>query len=57
LDDGGTNNIDNLVLIKNDPYHQVITNAQDKLTGALNSGDTRIIRFPVPDGIIYPPVP
>ena len=26
LDDGGTNSYDNLVLIKNDPYHKVITN-------------------------------
>ena len=57
LDDGGTNKFDNLVLIKNDPYHQVITNAQGRLTGTLNPGDTRVIKFPVPDGFVYPPGP
>ena len=33
LDDGGTNSYDNLVLIKNEPYHKVLTNAQRTLTG------------------------
>lgn len=28
LDDSGTNSFENLVLIKNDPYHKVITNYQ-----------------------------
>ncbi len=29
LDQGGTNDLENLVLIKNDPYHKVITNEQN----------------------------
>lgn len=32
LDDGGTNSYDNLVLIKNDAYHKVITNKVIKIT-------------------------
>ena len=28
LDDSGTNSFENLVLIKNDPYHKVVTNYQ-----------------------------
>jgi hypothetical protein len=58
LDDGGTNSPDNLVLIKNDPFHQVITNEQNALTRGLNAGETKQIdNWPVPDGFVYPPVP
>jgi len=55
LDDNGTNSFSNLILIKNDPAHSVITNFQRKLTNGLKAGETRIIDFPVPDGFIYPP--
>jgi hypothetical protein len=57
LDDGGTNAFDNLVLIKNDPYHQAITNAQKRLTGDLEPGQSRVVDFPIPEGSIYPPRP
>ena len=54
LDDGGTNDIDNLILVKNDPYHQAITNAQNDLTKDLKPGETIEIDFPIPEGFIYP---
>lgn len=54
LDDGGTNSFDNLVLIKNDPYHKVITNAQRGLAKGLKPGQTKEVDFPVPDGYLYP---
>ena len=55
LDDGGDNSFNNLVLIKNDPYHQTITAAQTRLVGDLKPGQTRAVDFPIPQGSIYPP--
>lgn len=55
LDDGGTNSIDNLVLIKNDPFHKALTNAQNALTRDMAPGQTKIINWPVPGGFVYPP--
>lgn len=57
LDDGGDNSFDNLVLIKNDPYHQAITNAQKRLVSDLQPGQSRTVDFPIPEGSIYPPTP
>lgn len=54
LDDGGTNDVSNLVLIKNDPAHMVITNAQNSLTRNITVGETKTISFPVPGSNIYP---
>ncbi|MCX7111601.1 MAG: PAAR domain-containing protein [Proteobacteria bacterium] len=54
LDDGGNNSNENLMLIENEPYHKVITNEQKWLTGDLKSGESRIVKFPIPDGYIYP---
>ena len=55
LDGGGTNSFDNLVLIKNDPYHKVITNTQNSLTKGLLEGDSVMIdNWPIPEGNIYP---
>lgn len=54
LDDSGTNDFDNLILIKNDPYHKALTNAQNKLTKDLKPGDSVKIKFPIPEGNIYP---
>lgn len=57
LDDGGTNAPDNLMLIRNEPFHKVITNTQDVLSGHLDNGETaQIPNWPVPDGFVYPPV-
>ena len=58
LDDGGTNDYSNLVLIKNEPYHKVITNAQNAATRGMTEGETRLIeQWPVPPGFVYPPTP
>jgi uncharacterized protein len=57
LDDGGTNAMDNLVLIKNDPYHLTITNAQAELTRGMTAGETRTLDFPIVPGVVYPPAP
>jgi hypothetical protein len=55
LDGGGTNAMDNLVMIKNDPYHKVITNTQNSLTKGLSAGDSvEITNWPIPDGFVYP---
>lgn len=54
LDDGGTNDFENLVLSKYDPYHKVITNHQRAMTRGLGHGETRVLEFPVPDGFVYP---
>jgi uncharacterized Zn-binding protein involved in type VI secretion len=55
LDDGGTNAPDNLTLIKNEPYHKVITNAQRSATKGMVSGDSKIVEWPMIDTKIYPP--
>ena len=55
IDDGGTNAFSNLVLIKNDPAHQAITNYQRTQTGTLKPGQTKEIEFPIPPGEIYAP--
>lgn len=57
IDDGGTNSFDNLVLIKNDPHHLALTNAQRTLVGDLTVGQSRQIDFPIPRGFVYPPTP
>jgi uncharacterized protein len=56
LDDGGTNDFSNLVLIKNDPYHTALTNRQIELTAGMKDGDVRTLDFPVVEGFVYPPV-
>ncbi|WP_139367496.1 HNH endonuclease signature motif containing protein [Bacillus alkalicellulosilyticus] len=55
LDDGGTNAHDNLILIKNDPFHKAITNKQNELTRGLEPGQSKTISWPIPNGNIYPP--
>ncbi|WP_342512468.1 hypothetical protein MKY34_17895 [Sporosarcina sp. FSL K6-1522] len=54
LDDGGTNDFKNLILIKNDPYHKVLTNSQKSLTKGMKVGDSIDIKWPIPEGFIYP---
>ncbi len=56
LDDGGNNGFSNLVLIKNDPYHKTITNAQRSQTLGLRPGQSKAVQFPVPSGFVYPPL-
>lgn len=54
LDDSGTNTFENLVLIRNHPYHKAITNYQNEKTRDLNENDKNILKFPIPDGMIFP---
>jgi hypothetical protein len=54
LDDNGTNDYGNLVLIRQDPFHIGITNEQRELTGDLEVGQSKSVSFPVPKGDIYP---
>ncbi|GHT59713.1 hypothetical protein AGMMS50239_07000 [Bacteroidia bacterium] len=54
LDDNGTNNFDNLVLIKNDPYHQALTNYQNSVTKGMKAGDSKTIEWYTMNGSIYP---
>jgi hypothetical protein len=48
LDDGGTNATSNLVLIKNDPDHMLITLYQNKQTSGMSPGQTRKLEWPIP---------
>ncbi|WP_250674109.1 polymorphic toxin-type HINT domain-containing protein [Paraclostridium ghonii] len=54
LDDSGTNSFDNLVLIKNEPYHKVITNYQNSFAKQLEVGEVKNVNWPIPEGNIYP---
>lgn len=54
LDDSGTNNFDNLVLIKNEPYHKVITNYQNSFTRQLKPGESQKVNWPIPEDHTYP---
>ena len=46
--------MDNLLLIKNDPYHKVITNFQNTLTKGLLPDETKALDWPMPKGNVYP---
>ena len=54
LDDSGTNDYSNLVLIKNHPYHKVITNYQRAVTKGFRAGSFNAVNWPIIDGDIYP---
>ena len=54
LDDSGTNSFDNLVLIKNEPYHKVITNYQNSFVKQLEVGEIKSVNWPIPERNIYP---
>ncbi|WP_039056426.1 HNH endonuclease signature motif containing protein [Enterobacter sp. Bisph1] len=54
LDDSGTNAFDNLILMKNDPYHQALTNYQFNMTRDMMTGESKIVPWVKPQGSIYP---
>ncbi|MGM0852570.1 MAG: T7SS effector LXG polymorphic toxin [Bacillota bacterium] len=56
LDDGGTNDFSNLVLIKNDPYHKAVTNEQNALTRGLVPKQSKAINWPIFEDDVYPPI-
>lgn len=53
LDDSGTNDFSNLVLIINDPYHKVLTNYQNDNTSSFEIGVPYLIEWPVFHDPIY----
>jgi hypothetical protein len=59
LDDGGTNATSNLMLIKTDPDHRLITNYQLEQTRGMLSGQTQKLEWPMPDSRlrIWPKIP
>lgn len=54
LDGGGSNDFENLVLVKNSPYYLALTKQQNEQTRDLSEGETRQVDLPVPAGFIYP---
>ena len=54
LDDGGTNSVDNLVLIRNSPEHSVFTTYQKQQTSSLTVGSSVVVQWPSPNGSVYP---
>lgn len=59
LDDGGTNATSNLVLIRNDPDHMLITRYQTGQTQGMSAGQTRELEWPMPDSqvSVWPETP
>src|SRR6185437_13061736 len=53
LDDGGTNAIGNLVLIKKDPDHYLITQYQKRQTRGMSAGQTRTLEWPMPGSRVW----
>lgn len=53
LDDGGSNDFDNLVLIRTDPCHKIITKYQNSATKGLIAGESIEIEWPIPNGNYY----
>ena len=54
LDDSGTNSFENLVLIKNNPYHKVVTNYQWHIVKGMEVGDSKLVDWPFFTANIYP---
>lgn len=54
LDDGGTNNFDNLILIQNSPYHSALSKTQAIITKNLPYNASTEVLWPSPNGVIYP---
>ncbi|MBB1482152.1 HNH endonuclease, partial [Pseudoalteromonas sp. SG41-2] len=54
LDDGGTNDFSNLVLIRNSPEHSAFTTFQKRATNGLEIGDVKSTEWPFPKGNVYP---
>ena len=53
LDDSGTNDFSNLVLIKNEPYHKVVTNYQNSIARTMKIGESKEDLWPIIGKNIY----
>ncbi|MFJ4395620.1 PAAR domain-containing protein [Pseudomonas sp. NPDC089396] len=56
LDDGGTNDFENLVLLQNHPYHKAVTNVQRLFVSGLKEGESKLVEWPMFDVKIYPDI-
>lgn len=54
LDDSGTNDLDNLILIQNSPYHSALSKTQAVITKDLPYNVSKKVLWPSPKGVIYP---
>lgn len=54
LDGGGTNDLSNLVFIKNEHYHKVLTNYQRYVTKGMKTGDSIEMYWPFIESSVYP---
>ncbi len=54
LDDGGTNDFSNLVLIRKAPEHHAFTTYQKQTTKGLSVGENVELQWPLPKGNVYP---
>ncbi|WP_314353638.1 HNH endonuclease signature motif containing protein [uncultured Granulicatella sp.] len=53
LDDSGTNDFSNLVLIKNEPYHKVVTNYQNSIARTMKIGESKEVLWQIIGKNIY----
>ncbi len=54
LDDSGTNNFSNLMLIRRDYEHYVFNSAQKSITRKMASGEVKEVLWAAPAGLIFP---
>ena len=54
LDDCGTNELSNFILIKNDPFHKSLTVYQNSFANKMKAGDAILVDWPIHFDIIYP---
>ncbi|MEN4546138.1 HNH endonuclease signature motif containing protein [Pantoea agglomerans] len=54
LDDSGTNDFSNLVLISKSPEHAMFTTTQQRISRSIAAGGPTQVLWPVPKGVIYP---
>lgn len=54
LDDSGSNDFENLILIKNDPYHKALTEYQRLSIKNLSPLESVEIDWPILNGFVYP---
>ena len=58
LDDGGDNRTENLVLIKQEPWHAAVTNAHNDIIRGMTHGDRKNnVEWPLVPGTLYPAPP
>jgi hypothetical protein len=57
LDDGGTNDFSNLVLIRAHPAHEAVHRYLDPQIHGLECGKTRVVSLPIPEPGIHRPSP